>query len=76
MLEPGGDLDLAMEPLGAQRGGEFLAQHLQRDLAVVLQVLGEIDRGHPARTQLPLDRVAVSERVLQPCEWIRQGRRL
>ena len=31
MLEPGGDLDLAEEALGAERRGEFGAQDLDRD---------------------------------------------
>ena len=39
MLEPRGELDLALEPLGAERGGELGVQHLERDLAVVLVVV-------------------------------------
>jgi hypothetical protein len=40
VLEVGGGLDLGEEPLGADHGGEFRAQHLDRHLAVVPQVLG------------------------------------
>ena len=34
VLQAGGDLDLADEPLRAQRGRELGAEHLDRDLAV------------------------------------------
>ena len=62
MLEPGGDLDLAGEPLGAERGGQLGAQDLHRHLAVVLQVLGEVHRRHAALAELALDAVAAGER--------------
>ena len=61
MLEVGGGLDLGQEPLGADHGGELGAQHLERDLAVVPEVLGEVDGGHAARAELALDAVAVGE---------------
>ena len=61
MLELGADLDLAGEPLGTERGGELGAEHFHRDLAVVLEVLGEIDGGHAALAELPRNRVAVGE---------------
>ena len=62
MLQVGGGLDLAQEPLGADDGGQLGPQHLERHLAVVLQVLGQVHRGHAARAELPLDAVAVGER--------------
>ncbi len=55
------DLDLAYKPFGAERGGEFGPQHLHGHLALVLQVLGEIDRRHAASADLFLDGVAVGE---------------
>ena len=51
----------AQEPLGAEHGGELGLQHLDRDLAVVPEVLGEVDRRHAARAELALDAVAVGE---------------
>ena len=39
-----------------------LAQHLDRDLAVVLEVLRQVDRGHPACAELALEAVAVGQR--------------
>ena len=66
MLELGRDLDFAGESLRAQGGGEFGPQHLHRHLAAVLHILGEVDRGHPAGAELPLDRVAAGQRGGQP----------
>ena len=54
--------DLTQEALPAQRGGELGAEHLDGDLALVPEILGEVDRGHPARTELALDGVAADER--------------
>ena len=61
MLEPGGELDLAEEALGAERGGELGMEHLERDRAVVPEVLGQVDGGHAAAAELALDAVAVGE---------------
>ena len=65
MLQVGGELDLGQEPLGADHGGELGAQELERDLAVVPEVLGEIDGGHAAGADLAFDPVAVGERYLE-----------
>ena len=54
--------------------GEFGPQHLDGDLAVVLQVLGEVDRGHAARANLPLDGVAVGEGGGEAGELVGHGR--
>ena len=59
VLEPGGELDLALEALGAERGGQLGMEDLERDRPVVLQVVGEIDRGHAPAPELALERVAV-----------------
>src|SRR5439155_16901325 len=71
--EPGGQLDFPEEPLGAEGGGELGLQYLDRDLTVVLEVLGEVNCGHPAAPELTLDRVAVGEGGLQTSEQIGQG---
>ena len=62
MLQRGGGLDLLHEALGAEHGGELRLEDLDRHLAVVLEVLGQIHGGHAALAQLPLDAVAVGER--------------
>ena len=61
MLQRGGGLDFHHEPLGADDGGELRLQDLERHLAVVLEVLRQVHRGHAALAELPLDAVAVGE---------------
>jgi hypothetical protein len=61
MLQPGGELDLALEPLGTQRVGEIGVQDLKRDRPVVPEILREEDRGHPAPAELTLDPVAIRQ---------------
>ena len=63
MLQTGGELDLALEPLGAERGGEIGVQYLQRDVTIVLEIAGEIDRGHPTAAEDSLQQVPAAERV-------------
>jgi hypothetical protein len=47
VVEPHGDGGLAPQPLHRPRVAEQLGQqHLERDLTAVLEILGEIDRGH------------------------------
>ena len=62
MLQVGGGLDLLEESLRAEQRGEVGMQHLDRHLAVVLQIASEINGCHPARPELMLDRVAPGQR--------------
>ena len=57
VVQPGGDLDLAQEPGGAHLRGQVGAEHLDRDLALVLEVVGQEDARHPALSQLALEAV-------------------
>ena len=61
MTEPGGDRDLAREPVGAERGRELGAEKLYGNFAVVSQIVGEIDRRHSAFGDLALDGVSAGE---------------
>ena len=61
MLEPGRDLDLAEEALGAQAQRELGMEHLEGDRTMVAAVLGQEDRGHAAAPHLALDVVALGE---------------
>ena len=65
MRERGGEADLAPEALGAKRGREIGVEHLERDLAAVLLVRREIDRGHAATPQLTQEFVLGAEYRLQ-----------
>ncbi len=58
MLEVGRRLDLGQEPLGTDYRCEFGLEDLERDFPLVLQVVREIDRRHPALTEFGLDAVA------------------
>jgi hypothetical protein len=58
-----GELDLLDETLGADHRRELRVQDLERDLAVMPDVFGEVDGGHPARTELALDAVLVRQRL-------------
>lgn len=50
-----------------------MSQHFDRDLAVVLQVFGEIDRGHAAAPNLALQGVAGCQGFLQTLDVIGRG---
>jgi len=65
VLHLGRGLDLDDEPLGAEDGGKLGLQDLDRDLAVVLQVLGQVDGGHATLAERPLDSVAAGQRLIE-----------
>ena len=58
VIQLGDDLDLAEKPVGSDGGCQLGPEDLHRDLAVVLHVVGQIDRRHAAAPELPLDSVA------------------
>ena len=68
MLEVGGGPDLRQEPFGAEDRGQLGLQHLDRDLAVVLDVVGEVDGRHAALAELTLDLVFVGQGGVQSFE--------
>ncbi len=71
MREVSGDLDLAEKPLGSEDGGQLGPQDLDRDLATVFQILGEVDRGHAASAEFVLDGVVVREGGFQSFDGVR-----
>ena len=66
MLQPGGGADLGEEALGAEGGAEVGMQHLDGDVAIVLEVVREVDRGHAASAEFALDGIAVGQGLLKP----------
>ena len=58
----------AQEPLAAERRAEVGVQDLDGDVAVVLEVVREIDGRHAAGAELALDAVAIGERRSQARE--------
>ncbi len=61
MLEVGRDLNFSEEAFRADDRGQLGFQDLEGNLAVMLQVLGQVDRGHAALAELALDGVAPVE---------------
>ena len=58
VLELGGGLDLGEEALVSQSGSQLGTEHLHSNPAAMPQVPREIDGGHAALPELPLDGVA------------------
>ena len=58
VLEVSSRLDFGEKSFGPDHGSQFGLQHLQRDLTLVLEIVGQIHGSHPAFTQLSLDGVA------------------
>ena len=58
--------DLEEESFCADSLGQLWVEHFHSHLAVVLQILGQIDGGHPSTADLPVDAVAVRECRPQP----------
>ena len=73
MREVGRGFDLGQETLGTDHGSEFRLQNFERHLAVVLQVVGQVDRGHAALTEFALDGVAAFESRVEAGDGIGHG---
>ena len=61
MLQRRRGLDFHNEALAAEHSGAFGLVHLDRDLAIVLQVFGEINGGHTTGAEFTVEAVAVGE---------------
>src|SRR4051812_9347695 len=70
VLELGRELDLAPESSAADRRAELRVEPLDGDFPLVLDVVAEIDGGHPAPTELPLDLVTVTQGYLDAIEGV------
>ena len=58
VLQVGRRLDLSQKPFRADDCGQLGLQDLERDLSLMPEIISEINRGHPALTELALDLVA------------------
>lgn len=61
MLQVGGGLDLSQESLRPHDGPQFGLQHLEGNVAVVLEIVREIDGGHATFAELTQDLVAIGQ---------------
>jgi len=61
MLQPRRGADFRQEPFAAECGAEVGMQHLDRDIALVFQVVREVHRSHAAGAEFALDAIAVGE---------------
>jgi hypothetical protein len=70
MTEARRDGDFAREPLCAEHRGDLGAQHLERYLARVAQVVGQVDHRHAAMPELPHEAVATGEGGVEVVELV------
>jgi hypothetical protein len=61
MLEPGGETDLPMKPLGSRQRSQLGQNDFEGHRPVVLEIASQVDRCHTASAQLTLQGVAVGE---------------
>src|SRR5882762_1956076 len=71
VLQTGGNADLCEEPLAPEDCRQLRSKDLEGHLALMLQVLSLIDRGHSATADLALDRVMVGENGAEKSERVR-----
>jgi hypothetical protein len=65
MLETCGELDLPEKAFGTECGDELGPQELDGNEPAVLEVTGEVHRGHAAPPELALDQVPITEGISQ-----------
>ena len=61
VLQVGRRANLGEKALGTERGGEIRVQHLDCDIAIVLEIVREIHGGHAADTEFAVNAIAVGE---------------
>ena len=73
MLQTGRGLDLHDKPLGTQHGRELWLEDLHRNLAVVFQVLREVNRCHTTRAKVAFDAVPPIQGCVEPVCYLVHG---
>ena len=61
-MQASGGFDFEEEAFRAEDGGQVGAEHLDRDLALVLEIVGQVDGRHTTLAELALEAVAVGQR--------------
>jgi hypothetical protein len=70
MLKIRRELDLLEKPFGAEDRRELCVQDVYGNLAMMFEILREIDSRHATRTELTLDAVSAVQRRLESCYWL------
>jgi hypothetical protein len=65
MVQVGGGRDLAQKALGPEGVDQLGTEDLYGYLAIMLEVVREIDRSHPACAKLAVEAVAIGQGVLK-----------
>ena len=55
MIQAGGQLNLSKKAFAAKGFSEIGSEHFDRDFPIVLVVVGQVDRRHPARAESAVD---------------------
>ena len=66
MIEPCRKLYLPEKTFRAEGRRKIGMKHLERDGAIVLAVLGKVDGGHAAASELAVDDIRIRKRFAQP----------
>ena len=66
MLQTGRGADLGQEALATERRAQVGMQHLDGDVAVVLEIVREVHGGHAAGAELAVEAIAALQRDAQP----------
>jgi len=66
VLETGGEMDLALEAVGAEAGGKIGGKNLDDDPSIERGVVHEEDTRHPSAAELALDAVGGAKAQLEP----------
>ena len=69
VLQPRGGADLGEKPFAAKRRTKVGVQHLDRDIALMLDVVREIHGGHAAGAEFARDAIAVGEGAGETVKW-------
>ena len=65
MLQAGGEPNLALEALRAERSGQPGIEHLERNRSLVPKILGQPHGGRASPSQLALEQVAAAQSLLE-----------
>ena len=62
MVEPGSELDLSKEAVGAKGRRQIRVENLERDYAIMLAVLRQVNGRHATTSELTVYRISVGKR--------------